>query len=293
MKEGTLFGISAEGLHRIFYREYGQPQKPTLIAVHGLTRNSSDFHFLGEYLQNDYHVFAPDVVGRGNSDRFINPVHYNFPQYLTDMSALIARTGAQELFWLGTSMGGLFGMMLAALPCKNHPIKALILNDVSPIIPKQALDNLEKYAKIKLVFQDLQEARVMLKEIYKPFGVTNEADWEYIIHNSIVRQEDGTYTLNYDPRAVAATGEEVRVSLPQIQKDPEGNLVFWDHWERIKCPILVIQGAQSDILTDDIIQAMKGRGPAFDHIVLDNVGHAPLFFEESRKRLIQEWLAQF
>lgn len=294
MEAHTFLGLSSEGFHRIFYREYGNLNARTLIAVHGLTRNSSDFHFLGESLKNEYNLFAPDIAGRGKSDWFINPWNYNFPQYLADMTALIARTGVEELVWLGTSMGGILGMILASLPCECPPIQALILNDIGPVIPKQAIDRIKKYAGIKLVFQDLKEASMRLREIYKPYGFTNEEEWEYLIQNSVEQQEDGTYTLAYDSRALSTLGEEIPgQQQQQMQKDQEGNLIFWNYWDLIKCPVLVIQGEQSDILTDDIINEMKTRGPQFDHIVIENTGHAPALFAESRIKLIQDWLGKF
>ncbi len=126
MQKKYYLGLSEEGFHRIAYLEWGEKNlsKSPIICAHGLTRNSHDFDSLANYLsQTGYHIFCPDVVGRGDSDWLKNPMYYTYEQYLADMNAMISRIGTTELNWIGTSMGGLLGMVLASMP--KTPIKKI------------------------------------------------------------------------------------------------------------------------------------------------------------------------
>src|SRR5215469_3274553 len=136
MQEKHLYGHGAGGFHRVAYTEWGQASpRPPVICVHGLIRNGRGFDYLSLALEGEgRQVFCPDIVGRGKSDWLANPANYNYPQYITDMTALVARTGAELVDWIGTSMGGLIGILLAAET--NTPIRRLVINDVGPFIPR-------------------------------------------------------------------------------------------------------------------------------------------------------------
>ena len=136
MIEDSLLGLSAAGFHRIAYTDWGDPAaERVVVCVHGLTRNGRDFDWLAESLADrGARVVCPDIVGRGRSDWLANAAGYTDPQYLADLTALIARLGVSEVSWVGTSMGGLLGMVLAAQP--NTPIRRLVINDVGPFVPK-------------------------------------------------------------------------------------------------------------------------------------------------------------
>ena len=139
-----FLGLSQAGFHRVAYVEWGLPGNPRVcICVDGLTRNGRDFDELAGALQSDWRVLCPDIVGRGDSDRLADPAAYGYPQYLADMNALIARAGAARVDWVGTSMGGLIGMMLAAQA--NSPIRRLVINDIGPFIPKAGLERIAGY----------------------------------------------------------------------------------------------------------------------------------------------------
>jgi pimeloyl-ACP methyl ester carboxylesterase len=144
MKQKELRCLGLHGFHRVAYTEWGAADNPRLIVcVHGLTRNSRDFDDLAQALAGDCRVLCPDVAGRGRSEWLRHKQDYGYPQYLSDMAALIARSGAEQVDWVGTSMGGLIGMMLAAQP--GTPIRRLVINDVGPLIPKAALERLAAY----------------------------------------------------------------------------------------------------------------------------------------------------
>ena len=144
MRESYVLGLSQTGFHRIAYTEWGDADNPrVLICAHGLSRNGRDFDALAEAMSRDYRVLCPDFVGRGKSDWLQNKAGYGYPQYLSDMSVLIARTGAEQVDWVGTSMGGITGMFIAAQP--KSPIRKMVINDVGPHIPMAALERIGAY----------------------------------------------------------------------------------------------------------------------------------------------------
>ena len=135
--EHHFLGLSPAGFHRVRYLEWGANDgRPTVLCVHGLTRNAHDFDFLAERLARRYRVIAVDVVGRGGSAWLTDPAHYTYAQYQADMTALIARLEVERVHWIGTSMGGLIGMFLAAMP--KTPLASLFMNDVGPVIPQDS-----------------------------------------------------------------------------------------------------------------------------------------------------------
>src|SRR3954468_16926615 len=143
VSERFVKGLSPSGFHRLRYFEWGAPQADVVVCVHGLTRNAHDFDRLADRLADRYRVIAADMVGRGGSDWLTDPAHYTYAQYQGDMNALLARLDVERVHWIGTSMGGLTGMFLAALP--GTPIASLLLNDVGPFIPAAALRRITGY----------------------------------------------------------------------------------------------------------------------------------------------------
>jgi Predicted hydrolases or acyltransferases (alpha/beta hydrolase superfamily) len=289
MKKKFIKGVSVEGFHKVAYREYGHNKGDNvLFTVHGLTRNGSDFHFLAEKLKDKYCVISPDVVGRGDSGRFKDPFHYNYAQYIADMTALIARMGVEQVDWLGTSMGGLFGIIMAAQP--NTPIRRLILNDIGPFVPKTAVDRIRTYATKELIMHDMEEVTKTLQALYAPFGIEGKEAWDFVIKHSITRKADGTFTLAYDPNATAAVQDREDEEYKLSSLDPEGNVIFWEWWEKIKCPVLVVNGAHSDILPHHVVEQMRKSGPKFDHFIVEGCGHAPALMAEDQIQHVHEWL---
>ena len=136
--------VSPAGLHRMAYTEWGGRDNPrVLVCVHGLTRNGRDFDMLAQALAADFRVVCPDVVGRGRSGRLRDPSGYAIPQYVADMVTLIARLDVDSVDWLGTSMGGMIGMALAAQD--DTPVRRLVLNDVGPVITSESLERIATY----------------------------------------------------------------------------------------------------------------------------------------------------
>ena len=296
MKQKGYLGLSPEGFHRLAYTEWGSfsGEMPSIVCVHGLTRNGRDFDALAAYLQaQDRHVLCPDIVGRGESAWFANPLHYNFPQYVSDMSALLSQTNTAPIDWIGTSMGGLIGMMIAAMP--NNPIRKLVLNDIGPQIPVKGLRRIRQYTGKAPVFNSIQAAKDYFKKNYADFGSLTDEEWGTLTHHSIKKIESGAYCLKIDPMIARAKSKKQWLSdvLTHPRKALEGVLFdidLWAIWQQIQCPVLVIHGKQSDLLTAKIILNMQQIKPSLICYEVDDAGHAPALLEPQQHDVITNWL---
>jgi pimeloyl-ACP methyl ester carboxylesterase len=252
------------GLHKFSYAEWGDNRNPrVLICAHGLTRSGRDFEPLARQLASEYRVICPDYPGRGRSDWLRNPEEYQVATYLTDTVTLIARLDVQKVDWLGTSMGGMIGMCLAALP--GNPIRRLILNDVGPRIEWAALERIGQYLGGNPQFPSFAAAEQYVRAVCTPFGPHTDPQWRFLTEVVTIQNADGTCRLHYDP----AIGIPFR-SVPQGQP-----IDLWNVYDAIHVPTLVIRGAQSDLLTKETAQAMTQRGPRASVVELEGIGHAP------------------
>jgi pimeloyl-ACP methyl ester carboxylesterase len=278
MHEKQFYGRGPGGFHRIAYAEWGQASAhPPVICVHGLTRNGRDFDYLSRALEVDgRQVFCPDIVGRGKSDWLANPAGYNYEQYLTDMTALIARTGAESVDWLGTSMGGLIGMLLAAEA--NTPIRRLVINDAGPFIPLIALKRIGAYVGQSLVFDDLEGVEKHMREIYAPFGDLSDENWRHLARY-------GARTL---PNNKLSLAWDTAIAQPILTIDQDVDL--WPAYDRIRCPVLLLHGLDSDILPTQIAQEMTQRGPRAQLVELPKIGHAPALMDPTQIAIVAEFL---
>lgn len=277
MIERSFRGLSPAGFHRVAYADWGaQPSAGTVVCVHGLTRNGRDFDALAEALSPDRRVVCPDVVGRGRSDWLPSPSLYGYPQYCADMAALIARLDVDSVDWVGTSMGGLIGMMLAAQP--NTPIRRLVVNDVGPFIPKAALQRIAGYVGGDPVFPDLGALEAYLRRVMAPFGALTDAQWAHLARHGARRRDDGTLGLAYDPGIAA----DFRGDLADVD--------LWPVWDRIGCPVLVLRGVDSDLLLPGTAQEMTRRGPRARLVEFSGCGHAPALMDAGQIAMVREFL---
>lgn len=280
----TLQCISPTGLHTLSYKEWGEPDNPAvLVCVHGVTRVADDFDVLAERLQHDYRVICPDIVGRGESGRLRNPMDYQVPQYVSDMVTLIARLNVAQVAWLGTSMGGLIGMGLAALP--GSPVKRLILNDVGPVLQPDAIARIAQYIAKELSFDNLTEAESYVREVSASFGPHNDAQWQKMTRDVFRQHEDGKWRRNYDPALV----QPILKSTPEMAALAQ--TMLWAAYDAITCPTLLIRGEESDLLSLDTAQAMQQRGPKASLHQFAGVGHAPTFVHPEQIQVVAEFLA--
>ncbi len=280
MRENAVRCLGPHGLHTMAYTEWGDAENPrVLLCVHGLTRNGRDFDVLANALASDYRVICPDIVGRGRSDRLFFPDDYALPTYANDIITLIARLGVDSVHWLGTSMGGLIGMFLSSLP--GSPITRMVLNDVGPLIALDALQRIGEYLGKAPDFANLDEAEAYVREVCAPFGKLSDAQWRFMTVVGTRPKAEGGFEMNYD-RALAQPYQKAFLEAKEIS--------LWPMYDAIRCPTMVLRGAQSDILLHETAVEMTLRGPKATLVEVPDVGHAPMFLDEPQVRAVQDFL---
>jgi pimeloyl-ACP methyl ester carboxylesterase len=276
----SLNAPSPTGTHTFAYADWGDASaERVVICCHGLTRNGRDFDALARRLaEAGYRVICPDVAGRGRSDWLQDPAEYGYPQYLADMTALIASLGVATVDWIGTSMGGLIGLFLAAAP--NTPIRSLILNDVGPFLPRAALERIAGYVGRDERFDNLAAVEAHLRQVHAPFGPLTDAQWRHVAEHGHRSRADGSVGLAYDPA--------IAVNVRQAVQDWD----FWEVWDKLTQPTLVLRGALSDLLSAEVAAAMTRRGPNAELVTFPGIGHAPALMAEDQIEIVQRWLAR-
>lgn len=278
-RQSRVLCATASGFHHMAWREWGDPANPrVLVCVHGLSRTGADFDDLAQALAGHYRVVCPDVAGRGASDWLRNPADYAVPVYVNDMVTMLARLGVESVDWVGTSMGGLIGMLMSALP--GNPVKRLVLNDVGPVVTAVSLARIGTYIGKAPDFADFAAAEQYVRTVSAPFGPHTDAQWKKLTENVVRRQPDGRFKMHYDPaigKAFEAAG---------TGKDME----LWMFYDRIQCPTMVTRGAQSDLLTREAATAMTQRGPKARLVEFPGVGHAPTFMQADQIAAVKDFL---
>jgi len=275
------------GFVQLHYTEWGPREaERTVICLHGLTRNGRDFDFLARHLaQRGMRVVAPDLPGRGRSDRLPGAHHYVTETYLTAMAALLSRLDVAEVDWVGTSLGGHIGMELAAR--RGAPIRRLVLNDFGARLQGAALNRLGQYSRMRKQFGSVEELEQHLRTIYQPFGTLTDEQWRHMAEHSAARDEQGLYCQNYDP-AISVTF----MLWPSML-----DIALWHVWERVECPALILRGETSDLLLTHTVDQMKERGIAASKGLVESVeipdcGHAPSLMDPAHIRVIEEFLGR-
>ena len=280
MRQHTVQCLSPGGLHRMAYVEWGDPANPrVLVCVHGLTRNARDFDVLAQSLAGHYRVVCPDVVGRGRSNWLRLKEHYVVQQYAADMVTLIARLNVEEVHWVGTSMGGMIGMALAAQA--ETPIARLVLNDVGPVISAAAVKRIGEYVGLMPQFASFAEAEQYVRLVSAPFGKLTDAQWKHLTEHVTRQKADGGYEFVYDPG----------IAVPFRQAlDTGKDVEAWPLYDAIRCPTLVVRGAESDLLSHETCLEMGRRGPKAIVAEIPGVGHAPMFMDDAQVAVVREFL---
>jgi pimeloyl-ACP methyl ester carboxylesterase len=263
------------------YLEWGDPRnRDVLVCVHGLTRTARDFDFLARELAMQFRVVCPDVAGRGDSDRLADARLYGIAQYVADMVTLIARLDVETVRWVGTSMGGLIGMALAAQP--GTPVARLVLNDAGPVVARASLERIGSYLGKIPPMASLQDAESYIRSVHAPFGPHSDAQWRHLAETWVRRNDDGTYRAHYDPRIAEAFAATM----------PEKDLDLWPLYDAIRCPTLVLRGERSDLLSKETVLQMATRGPRANTIEFRGVGHAPTLMQEGQVSVVRDFLLQ-
>ena len=262
MRSRSILGLNTKSFHRLHYTQWGEPGQSVVVCVHGLSQNARSFDALAGTLEATHLVACLDVVGRGRSEWLSDPAGYNYAQYMADANALFARLGADRIDWVGTSMGGLIGMMLAAMA--NSPVRRLVVNDVGPFVPKAALERIGSYMTTENRFADMAAFEAHLRDVYTSFGPLSDIQWRAMANHSARQNDDGTISPSYDP-AIA----------DPFRQGPLIDVDLWAVWDAISCPTLVLRGADSDILLAETAGEMARRGPKAEVVEFAGIGHAP------------------
>ena len=286
-----------QGQHRMAYWRWGDARaQRVVVCVHGLTRQGRDFDRLAQALvvrsAEPLQVICPDVVGRGRSEWLSDPMAYQIPQYASDMLTLLAHVnagtgaGLVSLDWVGTSMGGLVGMVLAGQPGLPLPlpIGRLVLNDVGPAIAWASVQRMQQYVGQYGQYRDLDEAAAAMWALSTGFGPVPAEVWREMSSHMVRPGSDGAVTLHYDP----AIGTPVRGLTPEAAV--AGEAVLWSVYDQIQARTLLIRGAQSDLLLPETAQAMTERGPRAQLETWADCGHAPTLTSEAQIEVVTQFL---
>jgi pimeloyl-ACP methyl ester carboxylesterase len=266
-----------DGDYGLSYADWGRPDAArTIVCVHGLTRNGRDFDHLATALQDHARVICPDMVGRGLSDPLHDPEQYALPTYVAHMLQLFDQLELRQVDWVGTSMGGLIGMGVAA---SGAPVHRLVLNDIGPFIPKAALGRINMHLGLSLSFASLEVLEAHLREIHAGFGPLSDAEWRHLAEHSASRRGDGTFRLNYDQRLAEP-----------MKRGPIADIDLWPVWEQVRCPVLVLRGTQSELLLAATAEEMTRRGPGAEVVEIDGTGHAPALMAKDQIAIVRDWL---
>jgi len=236
---------------------------------------------VGRALQDGYRVVCPDVVGRGESDRLADPKGYSLPTYVADMVTLLARLDAETVHWFGTSMGGLIGIALAGLP--SSPIARLVLNDVGPTIDPVGLARIGEYIGKPLTWASEDEAADYLLTISQGFGPHSREEW-LALTRPMLRQDGERLRLHYDP----SIGVPMRAFT--VEMAAAGQAALWAAFDAIRCPTLLLRGAESDLLSRATAEEMTRRGPKPRLHEFAGVGHAPTLVAPAQVAVVREFL---
>ena len=287
-----------EGQHRMAFWRWGQPQaRRVVVCVHGLTRQGRDFDRLAQALvaqsPEPLQVICPDVAGRGRSEWLSQPALYQIPQYAADLLAMLGQVHAsmadapiQSLDWVGTSMGGLIGMVLAGQPGLPlpAPIRRLVLNDVGPAITWSSVERMQAYVGQYGLYQNTEEAATALWALSEGFGPVSPEVWLEMSRHMTRPGTDGQLTLHYDP----AIGVPLRAMTPDMAA--EGEATLWALYDQIQAETLLIRGQDSDLLTPETALDMTQRGPRARLETWPGFGHAPTLTGDDQIQVVASFL---
>lgn len=264
-----------------------------VVCVHGLSRQGRDFDVLARALSRRARVIAVDVAGRGHSDWLADPMAYQVGTYVADLAALLGHLKAGQpgvaIDWIGTSMGGLIGMAIAAQPAMA--VRRLVLNDVGPVVQWDALQRIGTYLGRNPSFESEQAAIDYLAAISTGFGPHTPEQWR-ALSLPLLRQRDGRWWLHYDPalavpvKALLDAPDQARAR--QAVRDGEATL--WGLYDAISARTLLLRGQRSDLLTPETAAEMGQRGPRARCVVFEGVGHAPTLVAADQVAVVENFL---
>jgi len=271
--------IQIAGPRTMAYVEWGDPKAKVLVCVHGLTRCARDFGFLAqEMARRGYRVICPDVAGRGDSSWLTDPMDYAVPTYTKHMLLLLAHLQLESVHWVGTSLGGLIGMSIAAMP--GSPIGRLVLNDVGPVLTVAAVQRIAAYVGKWPPLPDIEAAERYVREVSAPFGPHTDAEWRFLTEHVVRRNPDGSLRMHYDPA----------IAVPFSAEPATRDVQLWALYDAIRCPTLGLRGEHSDLLSRETVAQMAVRGPRARAVEFAGVGHAPTLIHTDQIAVVRDFL---
>ena len=267
----------------LHYTERGADRADTVVMWHGLARTGRDFDVIADALSARYRVICPDTLGRGLSQWSPDPdAEYCLAFYARHAAAFCDALGIDAMHWVGTSMGGAIGTLLASRAggLLAGRIRKLVLNDNGPELASSAIERICGYAGNPAAFARVSELEAYFRTVYKPFSAMTDREWTGLTETSTRRLPDGRVTPHYDPAMVRQF-----INFP---RDYER----WPEYDAIDVPVLVLRGEHSDLLRRDTVHAMAGRGPKARIVEIAGCGHTPSLNVPEQIGLVQAFLAQ-
>jgi pimeloyl-ACP methyl ester carboxylesterase len=276
------YWTSPDGL-KIFYRDYAGPaDRPPLLCLHGLTRNSRDFAALAARYAGEFRVIAVDFRGRGNSDHDPRPERYVPATYAADVMGLLDHLQIPTAVFVGTSLGGLVTMIVAAT--QPDRIAAAVVNDVGPTLEEAGLARIRTYVGKGVEFADWNEAAAYVAGINNHLPASNgPGDWERAARR-LCREHDGRIVFDYD------------MAIGRAFNEPGSSPVFdmWPLYRQLaRKPLLILRAEHSDLLSAETAAAMEGVGADTQLVCVPGVAHAPELSEPAAVEAIDAFLRRF
>ena len=270
--------------HAVHFLDWGNVESQNVVVcVHGMTRNARDFDIIAQALaEKGRRVFSISMPGRGMSEWLADPFQYNYATYVTDCLAVIDSFHIRTVDWIGTSMGGIIGMIVAAK--FSTRIRKLVLNDVGIHLPAEALERIYTYLRnMPKEFLTREAADRYLARIFEPFGIRDPGHWNAFVDHSLLR-EGTKFKLACDPAIV----EVFRRDTNNFTDIAAVNLS--EFWEAVRQPTFILWGETSDLLNAEIVRSMKATHPRAESLMVPNVGHAPALMTDDQIRPIINFL---
>lgn len=275
---------SADGLS-LYYRDYAGPADydgPPVLCMHGLTRNSRDFADLAEHIAKTRRVIVPEMRGRGNSDYAPDSSTYNPQQYVEDVEALLSEQRIKRFIAVGTSMGGLMTMLLAA--SKPGRIDAVVMNDIGPELNLAGVERIAGYVGQGRSYPTWLHAARSISEVHSSAFPDYDLDqWLEMAKRTLVVSQNGRISYDYD----------MAIAEPFKQPGGAAPANLWLAYEALRnVPMVLLRGELSDLLTPETVKQMKARNPAMTVVTVPRVGHAPTLDEPEARDAIDALLAK-
>jgi pimeloyl-ACP methyl ester carboxylesterase len=267
------------GSHGLHYTEWGRRGSGrTIVCAHGYSGNARDFDVLARVLARDARVICIDVAGRGRSDWLASPLHYHFGQFIADIDTVLAHARVDEFDWVGTSMGGLLGMLVASRTAS--PVRRLVLNDIGAFLPMEALQEIAGNLHAPARFDSLAAVEAHLRHTHRDWGDISDAQYRHLAKHHARPTGDGGFRLHFDPKITRL-----------IQPFPLApGIFFWDTWYRVRCPVLLIRGDRSEVLPASVAETMIEVKPRTQLIEIPGAGHAPALMSPLETGIVREFL---